>query len=70
MSQEGQQALKTARQGHRYTCNGKDVLALESGRLVKILYFDPDKPWLGEIGFAQADKLIAQPMKYHGGQIP
>lgn len=70
MSQEGQEAHQIARQGHRYTCNGKDVLALESGRLVKILYFDPDKPWLGEVGFAQADKLIPQPMKYFGGQIP
>lgn len=70
MSQNSPQATKNAQQGHRYTCNGKDVLALESGRLVKIMYFDPDKPWIGEIGFAQADKLIPQPMKYFGGQIP
>lgn len=70
MSQNTQNPLKYAKQGHRYLCNGKDVLALESGRLVKILYFYPDKPWLGEIGFAQADKLIPQPMKYYWGEIP
>lgn len=59
-----------AKQGHRYLCNGKSVLALESGRLVKVLYFDPDKPWQSSTGFAQADKLIPEPMIYHGDQIP
>lgn len=35
MSQIDQQGPRIAKQGHRYLCNGKPVLALETGRLVR-----------------------------------
>jgi hypothetical protein len=70
MSQIAQQGPQIARQGHRYLCNGKDVLALETGRMVKILYFNVERPWLCSTGYAQADKLVPQPMVYFADQVP
>ena len=70
MNQKGRGALKTARQGHRYHLNGKNVLALESGLKVKVLYFDPAEPWNHKVSKAFATQLIPQPMRYYHGQIP
>lgn len=70
MSQEGQGALKTARQGHRYTLHKKNVLALATGPVVRVLEFSPTDPWLSNIFTVSAEKLIPQPMRYFHGQIP
>lgn len=70
MSQEAHEALKTARQGHRYTCNGKDVLALATGPVVRVLEFSLTDPWLSNIFTVSAEKLVPQPMKYFHGEIP
>ena len=70
MSQEGQEALKTARQGHRYTYHQKHVIALESGWFVRVLIFDPERPWVSYTTHARSKHLVPQPMKYYGGQIP
>lgn len=70
MSQNSPQGIKRAQQGHRYHLNGKNVLALESGLRVRVLFFDPDQPWLGKIVKAFCSELIPQPMKYFHGEIP
>lgn len=70
MSQEGHGALKTARQGHRYTYHQKHVIALASGPVVRVLEFSLTDPWLSNTFTVSAEKLVPQPMKYFGGQIP
>jgi len=67
---DGPEALRIARQGHRYTYHQKNVLALATGPVVRVLEFSPTDPWLSNIFTVSADKLIPQPMKYHGNQIP
>ena len=59
-----------AQQGHRYHLNGKNVLALESGLRVRVLFFDPENPWFNKIVKAFSSELIPQPMKYFHGEIP
>lgn len=70
MSQEDRGALKTARQGHRYTYHQKNVLALATGPMVRVLEFSLTDPWLSNIFTVSAEKLVPQPMKYFHGEIP
>jgi hypothetical protein len=70
VSQNAQEAPKHARQGHRYTYHQKHVLAMESGWFVRILVFDPERPWVSYTTHARASKLEPQPMKYFRGEIP
>lgn len=70
MSQEGHGATQIAKQGHRYTYHQKDAIAMESGWFVRIMIFDPERPWVSYTTHARANKLVPQPMKYFGGQIP
>lgn len=70
MSQNSPQGVKFAQQGHRYTYQGKDVIALNNGRIVKVLHFDPAKPWVGHTQTVPALLLLPQPMKYFHGEIP
>ena len=65
-----QQAPQIARQGHHYTYHQKHVLALATGPVVRVLEFSPTNPWLSNIFTVSAEKLVPQPMKYFGGQIP
>jgi len=67
---DGPEALRIARQGHRYTYHQKNVLALESGQRVKVLFFDPEQPWVSKISKVFCNELIPQPMKYFHGEIP
>ena len=66
----GPQGTKRAQQGHRYHLHGKNVLALESGQRVKVLFFDPEQPWVSKISKVFCNELIPQPMKYFHGEIP
>lgn len=70
MSQEGQQAPQIARQGHRYTYHQKNVLALATGPVVRVLEFSLTDPWLSNTFTVSAEKLVPQPMKYFHGEIP
>lgn len=70
MSQDSPQAFKTAQQGHRYTLQGKHVLALQNGSVVKVLHFDEQRPWIGHTEVVPALLLVPQPMRYFHGQIP
>ncbi len=59
----------TVRQGHRYSMGGVPVIALSDGEVVSV-------GEIGEMWFTRvyqnvnAGDLIAQPMKYFGGEIP
>ena len=70
MSQNSPQGTKRAQQGHRYHLNGKNVLALESGQRVRVLYFDSKQPWISKISKVFCNELIPQPMKYFHGETP
>lgn len=70
MSQEGHGALQIAKQGHRYTYHQKNVLALATGPVVRVLEFSLTDPWLSNIFTVSAEKLVPQPMKYFHGEIP
>jgi hypothetical protein len=59
-----------AQQGHRYQLHQKNVIALESGPRVRVLFYDPKEPWLGKVVKAHASELKPQPMKYFHGQTP
>lgn len=70
MNQNGSGAAIVAKQGHRYTYNNQSVLALNTGQIVRILSFDSNKPWLGDIYQVPAFLLTPEPMAYFQGQIP
>lgn len=70
MSQNDPRAPYNAQQGHRYSWFGKPVLALESGYYVRVMLFDPARPWICMITHARAYELDPQPMKYFHGEIP
>lgn len=59
-------------QGHKYIHNGREVLALESGKgLVKVADLDHSQPYpLGHARHVQAGDLTAQPMAYFHGKLP
>jgi len=70
MSQKAPGDAIAAKQGHRYTYNNHSVLALNTGRIVRILSFDPAKPWFGKIQKVPACFLTPEPMAYFHGEIP
>lgn len=63
-----------ATQGHRYDWRGINVLAMESGTgyvRVRIIRQMPEgHTWLSSPYRAPASELVAQPMRYHGDQVP
>ena len=64
-------ARKQAKQGHRYTLDGQEVLALSNGPHPRISEILRDRPWpLGEPVVVDADELVPQPMAYFHGQVP
>ena len=69
-SGEPQQGVQMARQGHRYQFRGFDVIALETGKRVKVLIYCKDKPWRDYLVTAHADDLSPMPMVYYQGQTP
>jgi len=59
----------TVRQGHRYSMGGVPVIAMSSGDVVSV--GEIDDLWFARVYHnVRADDLIAQPMKYFGGEIP
>ncbi len=60
--------------GNRYTYEGYAVLALEDAPRGQVLVrrIDPRQPLtgMGPRFFVAAERLIADPMRYHGGAIP
>lgn len=59
-----------ARQGHKYSFFGVEVLAMESGERVKVREVQTDALWLGASMVAHADHLKPMPMKYFHGEVP
>lgn len=70
MSQNSSGDYRLAQQGHRYQLHQKNVIALESGARVKVLFYDHKDIWLGKISKVWASELKAMPMKYFHGQTP
>lgn len=60
--------ISTAKQGHRYRHGEADVLALESGRVVRVAELVPGQPWLGRPFTARAERLQPLPMRYFHGE--
>jgi hypothetical protein len=60
---------QSAKQGHRYEYRGVDVLALESGEVVRVARIDLAAYWpLQEVSIVSAEELKPLPMQYfHGG---
>ncbi len=59
-----------AKQGHRYKLQGVDVLALESGEVVRVARIEPEQLWpLGEVRTVSARDLDPVPMRYFHGEI-
>lgn len=63
-------SLQLAKQGHRYEYRGVDVLALESGEVVRVARIDAELPWpLGAISTVHASELTPRPMRYFFGEV-
>jgi hypothetical protein len=62
--------MTLARQGHRYSYRGGDVLALETGPAVRVAMLVPGAPWLGVQFVAMAQHLTPLPMRYFHNQVP
>jgi hypothetical protein len=58
-----------AQQGHLYKFNGQDVLAMESGVVVKVRELDQTEPYpLGKSWTVKASWLTPLPMRYFHGE--
>lgn len=60
--------MRTATQGHAYLLNGIKVLAMESGRDVRVCEVGP--LWLGRAHVVSAEALEPLPMTYFRGEVP
>lgn len=60
-----------AQQGHRYSLDGRDVLALDSGHVARVAEIHMEKPWpLGQEHTVKASWLVPLPMVYFAGEVP
>lgn len=61
-------------QGHKYKYEGQPVIAMESAErgLVLVRRIDSAVPVIGmqRAIYVAVDKLVAEPMRYHGNKIP
>lgn len=62
--------MTEARQGHKYSYRGVNVIALSSGSSVRVAILSPNSPWLGVQFVAMARHLTPLPMKYFHGEVP
>jgi hypothetical protein len=62
--------MSEARQGHRYSWRGHDVIALSSGKSVQVALLLPGAHWIGIKFVAMARHLTPLPMRYFHGQVP
>lgn len=60
----------TATQGHTYNMRGKKVLALESGKVVRVAIVEAGQPWLGKRMTVNSSWLKPIPMAYFHGDTP
>ena len=61
----------TIQQGHKYKAGSEVGIAVEVGPHITVLReILPDLPWIGRRIVCANDRLIAQPMKYFGGEVP
>lgn len=57
-------------QGRKYSHGSKRVIALKSGRFVRVGVLTEGQPWFTSTFLANARELSPLPMRYHGGQLP
>lgn len=57
-----------AQQGHLYRCQGRKVIALESGERVRVATIRDG--WLDLRMHVDADQLEPLPMVYYHGEVP
>lgn len=57
-------------QGRKYSHGSKRVIALKSGRFVRVGVLTEGQPWFTSFFLANARELSPLPMRYHGGQLP
>lgn len=57
-------------QGRLYAHGAKRVIAMETGRFVRVGVLDEGRPWFTSFFLTQAAELSPLPMRYHGGQLP
>ncbi len=62
--------VDVAIQGQKYAHGQKRVIALESGRFVRLGVLTEGAPWFTSFLLANAAELSPLPMRYHGGQFP
>lgn len=62
--------MTEAKQGHRYQFGGVDVIALESGPIVKVGILSRGEPWFVRKELVSAERLEPVPMKYYAGEVP
>lgn len=62
--------MTEAKQGHLYRLDSVDVLALESGPVVKVGILSRGDVWFVAQQRVNAERLKPLPMKYHGNEVP
>ena len=62
--------VDVAVQGRKYAHGQKRVIALESGRFVRLGVLTEGAPWFTSFFLANAAELSPLPMRYHSGQFP
>ena len=60
-----------ARQGHKYQLDGKQVISMQTGLVVRVREIDHTEPYpLGRAITVKASWLTPLPMVYYGNEIP
>lgn len=62
--------MTSAQQGHRYRFDSVDVIALESGPVVKVGVLSRGEPWFVAQEKVGAERLKPLPMAYFHGEVP
>lgn len=62
--------MTEAIQGHRYSMGGVDVIALESGPVVRVGILSRGEPWFVGRDSVSAERLKPLPMAYFHGEVP
>ena len=64
------QHIENAKQGHLYTLDGREVLAMQSGYIVIVRELNRDEPYpLGKMMTVKAIWLVPKGMVYLHGQV-
>ena len=62
--------MTEAQQGHKYRYGSVDVIAMESGPIVRVGILSRGEPWFTRQERVSAEKLEPLPMVYHGNEVP